>query len=321
MNIARFRTPLVAASMTVLTAAMGATAEEGPAPTVIQEFSATVDGEVLTVDGVVDWGGQAPVELGTDPTGDQPGGENTSTVGIDVTSIAAWVEDGDIPVATFAWRLARFDQAPPPEIVRYYWQFEAGGAPFALQAKTSDVASGANLHGSPEGIAGSLASYAEHVVGTGTLPQFRIRGNCEVVGVLSNCPHVAWASGEFDTDADEIRFHLPLDSDATPAIRPGATVSPTDGAWASLQAFADNTSTRDSIGQSGAYFIPVRSAAATLRDPSGAAVRTLQLSAGDEGAVTGSADVAGLAPGQYTLELTACFAGSCATQTSEVGLG
>lgn len=292
--------------------------EEGPAPTEIQSLAAESDGTMLSVSGTVDWGGTAPAILGEDPTGDAPGGANrTEPLGLDVTAISAWVEDGDVPEATFAWDVTTFDQPPPPELVRYYWEWQVGGLDYALQAKTSDFASGANIADSPEGVAANLASYAEHIVETGTLPEFRLRGNCGTIAIISYCTHVDWITGAFDTDNNQIRIHLPLDSEATPSIRPGATIAPTTGAWASLQAVADNAATRDTVSQEFSWTIPSSRATASLQDLDGLTVAQWVLTT-DGGEVSGSQDMSGLAPGTYTLEVTACFGGNCDTGTALV---
>ena len=294
-----------------------ASADE-PKPTVVEGVEATATADGVSVAAAVDWGGTTPQVIGTDPAGDAPPAQNaTAGLGLDdLTGMTAWVPDGNEPVVTFSWDLATFDQIPPPELVRYYMTFTLGGQPFALQAKTRDAASGANLTTDPQTAAERLASYAEHVAATGTLPEFRLRGNCETISVvvtgIGNCPHVAWISGEFDTEA-------------MPALRPGAVLTTDQGAWASLQAVSDNATTRDTLAaasQTGLpWQIPQRTATATLRDADGTVVvGPLALAVDGDGAVRGTVGAAGLDAGDYLLEVGACIASTCGTGSAAVSL-
>jgi len=316
---------LTLALLILLVGTMPASGQEAePAPTVVESAEASPEGSGFAVSADVDWGGTAPLVLGTDPTGDgPPAGNATGDHGLDLTAVSTWIEDGDELVATFAFDLATFDNPAPPEIERYYMTFMIGGQAFALQAKTSDFASGANLSDNPETLGENIGSYAEHIADTGTLPQFRVRGNCATVAVVNNCGHVAWVSGAFDTANDQIRIDVPLDLEGLTILRPGAILDPDQGAWASLQAGADNAQTRDTLAagaQEGLpYQIPRRTATATLRDATGAVVvGPVTLSVADDGGVQGQVDAAGLAAGVYELTVSACIAGNCGTATTPV---
>lgn len=306
------RRRLLPLSVLVLALALpqtSAVGDDGPAPTTILQFDAA------TLTGTVDWGGQAPVVLGQDLTGDSP----ASRSDLDVTSIAAWIEDGDVPVMTFAWRLRDLTDAPPPEVVRYYWQFGVGAGRMALQAKTSDFVSAANAASTPQGVIANATSYTEHYQQTGDLPQFRIRGNCETIVAVNSCGHVAWADGAFDVAGDEIRFHVPLDSDATPALRPGARLAPDDnGAYSAIQAGADNAQTRDTVAQTVTYTIPERTATATLTAEDGTTT-VVAMTIGEDGAISAAGPLA-VPAGVYDVEVRACFAGSCDTASGALDL-
>jgi hypothetical protein len=316
---------LIPALLIPLAAVVPASGQESETPpTVIESAEASPDGSGFTVTADVDWGGTAPVVLGTDPTGDAPpAGNATAAQGLDLTAVSTWIEDGDELEATFAFDLATFDNPPPPEIVRYYMTFMIGGQAFALQAKTSDFVSGANLSDDPATLAENIGSYAEHISETSTLPQFRVRGNCGTVGVVNNCGHVAWVSGEFDTAGDQVRIDVPLDLEDLPILRPGASLDPDQGAWASLQAGADFAQTRDTLAagaQEGLpHQIPRRTSTATLRDSAGAVVAgPVTLSVADDGGVQGQVSSAGLAAGDYELVVSACIAANCGTTSIPV---
>jgi len=321
----RYARALIPALLIPLAAVVPASGQESETPpTVIESVEASPEGSGFSVAAGVDWGGTAPAVLGTDPTGDAPPAANaTGAHGLDLTEVSAWIEDGDELEATFAFDLATFDNPPPPEIVRYYMTFLVNGQAVALQAKTSDFASGANLSDNPETLAENIGSYAEHISQTGELPQFRVRGNCGTVAVIQNCGHVAWVSGEFDTAGNQIRIEVPLDLEDLPILRPGASLDPDQGAWASLQAGADNAPTRDTMAagaQEGLpYEIPRRAATAALRDGAGTVVSgPVALSVSEEGDVQGQVSAAGLAAGDYELVVSACIAANCGTTSIPV---
>jgi hypothetical protein len=107
------RTPSTIAAAVVAAAALAAApAADLPsnggtssvAPTTVDGVAVAADGLDLTVTADVDLGGQAPVELGSDPAGDAAVTPETAALGLDLTGIHAWVEDGDEPLLTFAWR-------------------------------------------------------------------------------------------------------------------------------------------------------------------------------------------------------------------------
>lgn len=299
--------------------------EDGPAPTTITAADVTPTGAAAwDITGTVDYGGQAPVVLGTDGTGDAPpnGTGHTAGLGLDLTQLVAYASDGDEPVVTLEWHATALDQLPPPELIRYYWQVEIGlSGGWAFQAKTSDAVSAANLgDGEPETIAGNVASYADS-----TVPSFRIRGNCGAIMVgpvtaANNCGHVAWVEGEFDFDANIVRFFLPLDLENAVPIRPGAVLAPVQDTWAysAIQAAADLANTRDTVVQESPYTIPERTASVALFDADGQLVSGGTLTVADDSSISGSLDAGAIAPGDYRLDVTACFAANCDTDTRTV---
>jgi hypothetical protein len=317
------RTPSTIAAAVVAAAALAAAPAADPpsnggassvAPTTVDGVAVAADGLDLTVTADVDLGGQAPVELGSDPAGDAAVTPETAALGLDLTGIHAWVEDGDEPLLTFAWRSTQLDRLPPPELVRFYWEFGVSGSSsaFSVQAKTSDVVSAGNLgDGSPGSVLSNVQSYQSQSV-----PQFRVRGNCGTLdpAPLSNCGHVAWVTGEFDFDANEIRLYLPLDLANAP-IRPGTTISPSQGAWASIQAAADNAQTRDSVTQFFSYTVPSAQGTVSLVDADGATVATSPLTFGEDGP---SAALRAPAAGTYDVVVEACFAGNCGSSVTTV---
>lgn len=309
----RLGAPATALGLFAMLAPVSGAAASTPAPTKLSAASASVGATAIAVTGTADFGGTAPLVMAEDGTGDAPGGAAGAAAGIDLTSATAYVEDGDKDVATFAFNLAQFDRPPPPEGIRYYWEFSVGGAEYSLQAKLTDFAA-TNFPEDPQGFAARAGNI------------FRLRGNCgslTPVITVGNCSHVAWLTGSFDVAAKQVRVNLPLDLTAAPAIRPGAAIAPDSTAnsiWAAFQAVLDNGNTRDSVNQTETWNIPTRTASAKLVDGSGATVRTATLSVGSGGALSGSISRAGLAAGAYAVQVTACFGTNCATQSVPVEL-
>lgn len=313
---------VVAATVLSATAFSSVAADEHsePAPTMVHGVHATADGTAVGVAADIEFGGQAPVVLGTDPVGDAPPQStgHSAAFGLDLTEIRAYRADPAVPTVTLEWQATTLEQLPPPEVMRYYWQFLVNGAaPFAAQAKTSDVISAANLgDGEPTTIADNLASYTE----TG-VPSFRLRGNCGVIPVgptgVNNCGHVAWVDGEFDFEANVVRLELPVDLEAASVIRPGATLAPHDsGAYSAIQAGADLANTRDTVVQLSSYVIPDPAATAELLDADGAVVASAPLTRGEDGRWHGSVTAPG--PGTYHVDVTGCFADNCGSAGHDV---
>lgn len=317
----RILSTLTSISLVVTAGGTVALAQEGeaPPPTEVHSVETSADGAAVAVAAHIDFGGQAPVVLGTDPTGDAPpnGTGHGSAFGLDLTEVRAFRADPADPVVTFEWQTTGIDQLPPPELMRYYWQFEIDGLGFAAQAKTSDVVSAANLgDGEPGTIADNLTSYSESGV-----PSFRVRGNCGLIEVgptgLNNCGHVAWIDGEFDFDADVVRLQLPLDLENAESLRPGATLLPVaDGTYSAIQAAADLPQTRDTLAVFENYVVPDSAADARLLDADGIAVGTASLEAGEDGMWHGT--VTAPEPGTYTVEVTGCFADNCGSAPASV---
>ena len=312
----RWLTVLTTVAMIVATTATGASAHAPytPKPTVVQAVDGTATGTAVGVSATIEFGGETPVVLGEDPSNDAPGSSDAAkamAMGVELTKIQAYRSGPSAPL-TLEWHSATLDQLPPPEVVRFYWPFLIDGAGFSAQAKTTDFVSGANLgDGNPATVVDNLSQYQNAGV-----PGFRFRGNCATVVAVNNCGHIAWVTGEFDTEYNIIRVNLPLNHPKAPALKPGAVISPDTGAYSAYQAAADNAPTRDTVNQLEEYTIPESSATATLVDSAGTVVRTATLAPGEDGQWRGS--LTAPAPGTYRVDVTACFATNCNTRSIEV---
>jgi hypothetical protein len=188
------------------------------------------------------------VIVGTDPANDfadDPDlGLLAGPLGIDVLQLEIGSVEGGVE---FVVKLAALDAPPPNEVIRYLWQFLVDGQEYWVQAKMSDVASGTTFVDDPEGA-------LTHVTGA-----FRLRGSCQVIGVVSTCIHLKWIEGVFDLENDEVRMIVPVDDPVAPHFTSGAMISPDSDAaqmTASIQAGVSNGSTSDNVVQYGSFLIP-----------------------------------------------------------------
>ena len=311
----RHLTALTALPLLVAIATGGASAAEPytPEDTVVRSVVASPSPTGVDIAATIDFGGQAPVVLGEDAVGDAfPNPEVATLMGTDLTKIQAYRTGPTAPL-TLEWHAAALDSLPPPEVVRFYWPFAVNGVSLAAQVKTTDIASAATVgDGEPATILDNVSQSPEAGV-----PGFRLRGNCaQVADTLNNCGHIAWVTGEFDTEHDVVRIHIPLTLAKAGALRPGATIQHGGSAHTAIQVGADIAPTRDVVMQEEDYVIPDAAATATLVDSAGTTVATGSLTAADDGQWQGSL----VAPGSgiYRLDVDGCFATNCATQSTEV---
>jgi len=165
-------------------------------------------------------------------------------LGIDVLQLEIGMTDAGVE---FAIKLAALDVPPPGEIIRYLWQFQVDGVEYWVQAKMSDVASGTTFVDDPAGA-------VTHVTGA-----FRLRGDCQVIGIVSTCVHLKWIDGVFDVENDEVRMTVPLDDPAAPAFTSGAEITPDIDAaqmTASIQVGISNATTSDNVIHTDPFLIP-----------------------------------------------------------------
>ncbi len=229
-TVRRLATAAAVAALALSTVA----AEGDPTPPTL-EVSGKVAGGVATVTGTAVAG-----EPGRESVNGLPTSWADPTLGghAGIELVDAFiepVEDG----LQFTWKVTDLHAPAPPEVVRYTWSFLIGEASFQLQAKTSNIAS-STLYDDPAG----------HVTHAGS--SFQVRGNCEAEWLgtpVSNCPHIGWIDGEFDTANGEIRTTLPYDFHEL--VVPGAVIVEHQTAGmsiaASAQAVASNSATSSFI--------------------------------------------------------------------------
>ena len=286
-----------------------------PAETTIDAVSATPAGSgaarSVEVSGSALFGGQAPFVAGEDGTGDAPG--STDAHGLDVTSITIRQADPQKPVLSFAVNVTRLDAAPPPEVVRYMWDFnlvaEPDGAPklYRAQAKTTDIVN-TNTPSDPQKFAT-------------TTPSFRIRSNCGTVGVVSTCDHLGFLDGQFDTAKKQIRWDVPLSMLA--GAKPGSQLVG-DSFTASIQAVVSNDTTSDVVSPGEPYVIPGRTVVAALVPAGGAITEETPLvsaTVDPDGGFGASVPAGSLPAGSYDLIVRADFGGNADEQRVPVTLG
>lgn len=280
-------------------------------PTRVEALSATAGDSAIEVTGMATFGGETPVVVGTDGTGDAPVRTEMAALGLDATEIAIGRPDPEGGLE-FVIRVTQLEGPPPPEVIRYLWQFLVGEDEFWVQAKTSDVTTLPMLPDDPQGAATNI-------------PSFRLRGDCGpfMVGdvtVGTTCRHLRWLEGEFDAATNEIRLTVPLGDEAAPQFVPGATIDPAGGVTASIQAVASATQTSDQVGQDVPYVIPGPEVMLGIVPAGEPAAFTTPGTIAEDGSFAGSLSTGGLAPGEYDVWARACFGSNCDTGVTGVTL-
>jgi hypothetical protein len=216
--------PVLTAAVTAAVAALTAGALAAPSGTTVT--SATRSGSTVTAAGTATFSGvSGPVSVGgTNTEFAQP--PVSGPAGFDlVDALVGPLPDGK--GLRFTWKLRDLPAQVPPEGVRYTWSFAIGDATFQLQAKRTNLAS-VTTPDDPQG----------HVTAAAAGTTFQLRGNCGTtymdVVPLSNCPHLRFLPGAFNTATDTVTMDLPFG--AAPAIVPGAQLTEVQAAGMSISA-------------------------------------------------------------------------------------
>lgn len=197
--------------------------------------------------------GDAPVTVGSFTAGNPIDPEAKpvwSAAGLELTSIQLQTVCAPTAGVQFIINLEQLNAEPPPEVVRYYWQFSINGHEYWVQAKTSDRSS----------VPMALDDPAGHIANA---PAFRLRGNCGPLVAITNCAHLAWLTGTFDAGADQIRVLVPFGLAGTPGadfasgnvVTPVAPTGTAPGVTVALQAVASNAATSEYMPQEEPYVI------------------------------------------------------------------
>lgn len=132
---------------------------------------------------------------------------------------------------------------------------------------------------------------------------------CEIGG---DCTRVR---GDLDAGGDRYVARVPL---SAAAVSPGSEITFSDGI--TLQVGEDVFAVPDTGSQDRSYTVPAPRAVVRILDGAGTEVASSDATlSSDLGSFTAS--IQGLAPGTYTVEVEACFAGNCATAATPVTVG
>lgn len=284
-----------------------------PAPTAITDLTTTSGESAIEVSGAATFGGEHPVLIAEDFTGDGPvAPQQAHEDGVDLVGAYVYQPDPDVPELVFEWDATKLPSTGShPEAVRYTFPFDIGGKSFQPQAKLSNIASVTMVD--------EQQGHVEHAG-----KAFQLRGNCVAnypvpQSPLANCPHVAWLSGQFDVANSRVRLYMPIGASFAPELVPGARLEREVVANATItaayQAVASlNPSLSDEVvwEEATTYTVPSRAVSlgvAPAGTPSG--LVTFSPASVDGDAFSGSVDTAGLASGSYELFVRACFASNC----------
>ncbi len=212
----------------VLTAAVALLAGSAAASSVtIDQVSVTAGTATVTGAAAFDPAATGPVSVGGTPTTASAAPLGAfDAAGVDLQSASIRETATGLE---FIWKVRSLPASPPPEVTRYTWSFGVGDKTFQLQAKRSNTASLTAID-DPQGHVTSAAAGA-----------FQLRGNCAATyggtpAPVSNCPHLAFLSGAFDSAKGEVRMTLPFGTAAAKEIVPGVTLVPVETATMSITA-------------------------------------------------------------------------------------
>jgi len=310
----RFRSFVAAVAAAALSTVSAIASPPTPALTTIDVLTADLSGSELTVDGAVTFGGEFEQIIETDPLNDWANDPDAGFVGgplgVDITELVIHRPAPARDEVEFVIKVAQLEVPPPNEVIRYLWEFTVDGVEYWIQAKMSDVASGTTFVDDPEGA-------VMHTNGA-----FRLRGDCQVIGIVATCVHLMWIDGVFDVQNDEIRMTVPLNDARAPHLVEGAVIGPVADAvevTAGIQVLISNASTTDGVDVVAPYTIAGRSASLGIA-PAGADVADVvfdtEASTVGTGGFDHAFDVSGLAAGDYEVFARACFGDNCGVSSA-----
>ncbi|HWH28036.1 MAG TPA: hypothetical protein VNU26_03580 [Mycobacteriales bacterium] len=298
--------------LTVAVLAAGALAVAGPAwshipavgETVIERASATAGPGTVTVDGVVTFGGQAPVLLAEDAAGDSTGAPATTALGTDITGLAIAQRESGSEDLTFELRLA--DLRTPrgtPEAVQYNWDVLVDG-----------------------GVGKGGTNWSIKTMGTRATtqsPQPWAGVHTCVEGGTANasftCTETSRVEAVYDTASKTIYVNVPM---SAVGAKPGSTITAwqrhSSAVWVGATAGGARTliETFDGVAEHAPYRIPAAPHLEVGLAPAGTPVTDLRpVAVGDGGAF---ATTLAAAPGDHEVLVRACFAGKCASKVLPV---
>ncbi|HVM12453.1 MAG TPA: plastocyanin/azurin family copper-binding protein, partial [Actinomycetota bacterium] len=280
----------------------------GDPPSSVDSLFASGGPSVVSVQGSASFGGELPVAVASDPSGDAPAAAAADRTGLDLTGASVYRADPSLPHLTFEWRLAALPDAGIPEAVRYSLPFRAGSQRFVVQAKRTNL-TGTTIADDPAGHASAQ-------------PRFQLLGDC-TESTPASCRHIAWLDGHVDLAAKAIRAKVPFG--IRPEIAPGATLERATGSVARLTRIeaaleaASTTIAADDAEWGGAnasfaYTIAspvVRLGIAPTGTPEEQVVFSTTASVGTDGGFTGGIATGDLPRGTYDVWARACFGTNC----------
>jgi hypothetical protein len=274
-------------------------------PTEILDLRAIKSGSALRVIGAASFGGLAPFEVGTDPSGDSVHGL-PAALGYDLTKASIGQPDANSGDISFVLELA---DLPPtgglPDGAVYFWDLNLvppGGQPYGFR------------------IMGSLTDLTDVPTPSTETPAFTVHGcgadasNCSVTGTA--------VDAVMDGEANRITVTVPTGALAQATGQPVLGAEIVRGTFG-FQGVAVRTDPQtnavpgpmtDHLAISGSHTVAQRSVAVDVVPVGAAPAFGTPAVLNDNGQF--SADVTGLAPGSYDVHARACFGTNCATSST-----
>ncbi len=295
------RTPLIPALTAMLVLLALAAPPARGAATSISGLSATVSGGSISVGGTVSFGGEDPIEVGTDAVNDNAGGAQTAALGIDVQRLLLSQPDPNTPTLQFVFDLSAMTSDGIPEHVAYNWDIRVNG-------------------GEPnDGADRSIKTWRTKVASTTNASPYAAVFTCVPSGTGSSCTAGPTVPVVYDGPNSQIRMSVPL---STIEASPGSTIdawlrisAPVwTGGTAATQTLAGlyDTATHDQ------YVVPSKTVQVGIASAGSPISYTSAASLSGNG-FTGTLAAPG--PGSYDVGARACFASNCATSTTTITIG
>ncbi|MFN2545636.1 MAG: LVIVD repeat-containing protein [Actinomycetota bacterium] len=279
---------------------------DAAADNAVTQLVATASGSGATVTGTATFAGETSPTTFTDAVGDGPGVAQVSdAAGADLVEASLSQPQAQLPYVELRFKVTNLPlpdttSGAIPETTSYNWYFKANNKDYAVQAKVENIASTV-LADDPTSPVTRLGR------------SFRLRGNCAVVGVLNNCPTLAWLDGSIDVPNKTIMVRVPVGASYAPDIKPGAVLTPSASLptlYAANSVLVTNTTVADDIDWD-QYTIPkatvMLGVAPAGTDPS-TVDYTIPVTLNDDGTFTGQVPSV---PAGSQVFAQACFGASC----------
>lgn len=292
MRPARLTSTLIAAVALIAAAAIPA---GSATPSGVSGLAATVSGGSISVTGNAAFGGEDPVEVGDDATGDNFGGADTSAHGVDLDRMLISQPDPSSPTLQFTFDLAGLTGGGIPEHVAYNWDIRVNG--------------GAAQGGADK----SLKSWRTRLTSTSADPYAAVF-DCVPQAppqTGSSCTPGPTVPVVYDEASSQIRLSVPLEViEANPGSEIAAWLRISAPVWIGATAGTQTLAGQYDTSTHDPYTVPTKTVRLGIA-PAGSPINYTATASLSGSTFTGSLATPG--PGTYDIGAQACFGTNCGT--------